>query len=200
MKLHPSKCWFAFPKVPNLGHIISAKGFSPNSDKVWAVRDYPVKTSVRAIREFLDIAGYYQQFIPNFTTVPKPLYHLIKKDVPYMWSSACQEAFTRLKKLLISPPVLAYPNFDRWFVLHTDASSQTREAVWHNWHGSPWHGVGRKTLQGLPALSWLPGVHRPCTIESDAKSKASDMEACQIGSRDLWTEPWYSVPPWKEEL
>ena len=93
------------------------------------MRDYPVKTSVRAIREFLDIAGYYQQFIPNFTTVPQPLYHLIKKDIPYMWSSACQEAFTRLKKLLISPPVLAYPNFDRWFVLHTDASSHGLGAV-----------------------------------------------------------------------
>lgn len=47
----------------------------------------------------------------------------------YMWSSACQEAFTRLKELLTSPPVLAYPNFDRQFVLHTDASSHGLGAV-----------------------------------------------------------------------
>ena len=47
----------------------------------------------------------------------------------YMWSSACQEAFTRLKELLTSPPVLAYPNFDRQFVLHTDASSRGLGAV-----------------------------------------------------------------------
>ena len=109
LKLHPSKCQFAFPEVPYLGHIISAKGISPNPDKVRAVRDYPVPTSVRAIREFLGIAGYYRRFIPNFAKVAQPLYHLIKKDVQYMWSSACQEAFTRLKELLTSPPVLAYP-------------------------------------------------------------------------------------------
>ena len=109
MKRHPSKCRFAFPEVPYLGHIISAKGISPNPDKVRAVRDYPVPISVRAIREFLGNAGYYQQFIPNFAKVAQPLYHLIKKDVPYMWSSACQEAFTRLKELLTFPPVLAFP-------------------------------------------------------------------------------------------
>ena len=129
LKLHPSKCQFAFPEVPYLGHIISAKGISPNPDKVRAVRDYPVPTNVRAIREFLGIAGYYRRFIPNFAKVAQPLYHLIKKDVQYMWSSACQEAFTRLKELLTSPPVLAYPNFDRRFVLHTDASSHGLGAV-----------------------------------------------------------------------
>ena len=99
LKLHPSKCQFAFPEVPYLGHIISAKGISPNPDKVRAVRDYPVPTSEGAIREFLGIAGYYRRFILNFAKVAQPLYHLIKKDVQYMWSSACQEASTRLKEL-----------------------------------------------------------------------------------------------------
>ena len=111
LKLHLGKCQFAYPEVPYSGHVISANGISPNPDKVRTVEKYLVLTSVRAVREFLGIAGYYRQFIPNFAKVAQPLYHLVKKDLPFIWSSACQEAFTRLKELPTSPPVLAYPNF-----------------------------------------------------------------------------------------
>ena len=54
---------------------------------------------------------------------------LPRKDVPFVWTPKCQEAFERLKELLTSPPVLAYPCFDRPFVLHTDASGQGLGAV-----------------------------------------------------------------------
>ena len=55
LKLHPINLSLHFQKYR---HISLAKGILPNLDKVRAVKDYLVPTSVRAIREFLGIAGY----------------------------------------------------------------------------------------------------------------------------------------------
>lgn len=47
------------------------------------------------------------EFVPNFSTIATPLTALTKKDAPFIWSDQCEEAFKRLKALLISAPVLA---------------------------------------------------------------------------------------------
>ena len=39
-----------------------------------------------------------------------------------MWSVACAEAFDKLKRALVSAPILAYPNFREPFLLFVDAS------------------------------------------------------------------------------
>ncbi len=54
---------------------------------------------------------------------------LTRQDVPFLWTPLCQEAFQALKDLLTSPPVLAYPCFDKGFAMHTDASGQGLGAV-----------------------------------------------------------------------
>ena len=129
LKLHPRKCSFTRPEVLYLGHIISSAGISPNPEKVKAVQDFRVPTNVRAVREFLGIAGYYRRFIPNFAKIAGSLHALTRQQVPFVWTLQCQQAFERLKELLVSPPVLAYPCFSRPFVLHTDASGQGLGAV-----------------------------------------------------------------------
>ena len=40
----------------------------------------------------------------------------------FSWTSQCKQAFDQLKQLLVNPPILAYPQFDLSFVVHTDAS------------------------------------------------------------------------------
>ena len=129
LKLHPQKCSFTWPEVLYLGHIISSAGISPNPEKVKAVQDFRVPTNVRAVREFLGIAGYYRRFIHNFAKIAGSLHALTRQQVPFVWTPQCQQAFERLKELLVSPPVLAYPCFSRPFVLHTDASGQGLGAV-----------------------------------------------------------------------
>ena len=58
-----------------------------------------------------------------------PLYALTKSNTEFNWTPDAQQAFTQLKELLTSPPVLSYLLFDRPFVLHTDASGQGLGAV-----------------------------------------------------------------------
>ena len=106
--------------------MISAAGIAPNPAKVQAVQEFPVPTSVRGVRQFLGMAS---RFMPGFAKIAAPLHALTWESVPFFWSMACQGAFLRLKDLLVTPPVLAFPNFTKSFVLHTDASIEGLGAV-----------------------------------------------------------------------
>ena len=115
--------------VKYLGHTITPQGIKPNSDRVVAVQDYPVPTSVKAIRQFVGLVSYYRRFIREFAKIAEPLHALTCKDAVFKWSTSCQEAFDTLKKCLTESPVLAYPNFTESFRLETDACVQGLGAV-----------------------------------------------------------------------
>jgi hypothetical protein len=71
---------------------------------------------------FLELAGYYHRFIPNFSKIAKPMTKLLEKDVKFKWSPQCEEAFLTLKKLLTTAPVLAQPKIKKPFNVYCDAS------------------------------------------------------------------------------
>lgn len=121
--LQPDKCEFMRREVAYLGHIISDKGVMPNPEKVKAVSDYPVPTNIKQIKQFLGLVGYYRRFIKDFSFIAKPMTSLLKKDVPFVWTDDHQKSFQKFKDILISEPILQYPNFNETFVLTTDASN-----------------------------------------------------------------------------
>ena len=59
----------------------------------------------------------------------QPLIELTKKDKPFKWTEACQEALDDIKQALISPDIMAFPTDDGFFILNTDASDETIGAV-----------------------------------------------------------------------
>jgi hypothetical protein len=85
-----SKCAFWLKEVPFLGHVILAEGIAIDPSKVQEVlgRKYP--KSVTQIRSFLELAGYYRQFIPNFSKIAKPMTKLLEKDDKFKWSEDCE--------------------------------------------------------------------------------------------------------------
>ena len=129
LKVKLKKCSFCKNSVKYLGFELTDKGFKPLDDKVAAINQFPSPKTDDDIRSFLGMAGYYRQYIPNFSSISKPLTNLLKKNNPFVWSEACEKAFQELKTLLSSAPVLIYPNFHSTFFVETDASNQGIGAV-----------------------------------------------------------------------
>ena len=124
LKLKPSKCKFACPKVKYLGHVVSPEGIAPDDDKIAAVRDFPCPHSVKTVRSFLGLANYYRRFIKDFAKIVSPLNQLLRNDHKFLWTDACEQAFKALKEALISAPILAFPDFKETFHLYTDVSNE----------------------------------------------------------------------------
>ncbi|XP_073136980.1 uncharacterized protein [Henckelia pumila] len=89
-----------------------------------AILNWSRPTTISEIRSFLGKAGYYRRFVENFSQIAKPLTQLTRKDVPFVWTSECEESFHELRRRLTTAPVLALPSGSGGFVVHTDASLQ----------------------------------------------------------------------------
>jgi hypothetical protein len=77
-----SKCEFWMEEVAFLGHVLSAEGVVVDPSKIEAVSKWQSSKSVIEIRSFLGLAGYYRQFIENFSKIAKPMTELLKSNTP----------------------------------------------------------------------------------------------------------------------
>jgi len=119
-----SKCEFHKEKIAFLGHIISRKGIETDPEKLKAVAEWKKPATVRQMQSFLGFCNYYRDFIPKFAEISKPLCRTISgKKKKFVWTTEGEEAFEKLKSLLVSPPVLAYPDHDKQFIVECDASN-----------------------------------------------------------------------------
>ncbi len=119
--LRIEKCHFFCREVEYLGHHISAEGIRPLKNKLAAVAELIPPTDVKQIQQFLGLTGYYRRFVEGYAKLAAPLYTLLRKDVPFAWRPEHQKAFDALKFALINPPVLAYPDFSKPFIVKVDA-------------------------------------------------------------------------------
>ncbi|BFZ24011.1 hypothetical protein BsWGS_27050 [Bradybaena similaris] len=113
IKLKLSRCEFLKPEIKYLGFIVTRDGIRPDDDKVKAIRDLPIPRSVREVRGFIGMCGYYRQHIVNFSKAAEPLINLTKKYARFNWTPACDRAFQYLKDALTATPLLAHPDQDR---------------------------------------------------------------------------------------
>jgi hypothetical protein len=117
-----SKCEFWIDEVPFLGHVISKRGITVDPGKVKDVLNWVVPQTVKEVRSFLGLAGYYRRFIENFSKIAKPLTSLLEKGVDFSWTYEHQKAFEELKKRLTTAPVLTLPDQSKRFTVYCDAS------------------------------------------------------------------------------
>jgi hypothetical protein len=135
-----TKCTFAQRQLRYLGHIISAAGVATDPDKIQAVLQWPSPSSVRELRSFLGLAGYYRRFVKHFGLISKPLTELLRKGAIFVWTDVQEHAFVALKEALTSAPVLALPDFTKPFVVEIDASG---------------YGIGAVLMQNGHPLAFL---------------------------------------------
>ena len=119
-----SKCEFWLRELIFLGHVVSANGVAVIPDKVQSILEMKAPTTVKGVRRFLGLAGYYRRFIENFSKIAKPMTELLKKDKKFEWSEKAEQAFQLLKTKLTTAPVLVLPDTSKDFVIFCDASHQ----------------------------------------------------------------------------
>ena len=128
---NPGKCEFMRSQVSFLGHMVSRDGLSMQQHKVEAVRNWPTPQSVKDVRAFLGLAGFYRRFVRDFAAIAQPLTDLTKiADRRWWeWGRTEQRAFDTLKQTLTSAPLLAHPDPLRQWTVQTDASGYALGAV-----------------------------------------------------------------------
>jgi hypothetical protein len=120
LKAKLSKCTFGQPQVEYLGHILSSNGVQTNPGKIKEVVDWATPVSLKKLRGFLGLTGYYRGFIPRYAIICQTLYAALKKNA-FTWGPEQQAAFEKLKIVMSQPPLLALSDFTLPFTLETDA-------------------------------------------------------------------------------
>lgn len=75
-----NKCIINTIRIDYLGHVISKNGVEMDESKVEAVLTWPIPKTLKELRGFLGLTGYYRRFIKNYGVISKPLTELLKKN------------------------------------------------------------------------------------------------------------------------
>ena len=104
------------------------EGVKVDPKKIHAMQDWPQPKTLKSLRGFLGLIGYYRKFVHNYGRISRPLTHLLKKN-SFLWNDEVKQAFIALKQAMCSTPVLAVSDFTKSFLIECDASSTGIGAV-----------------------------------------------------------------------
>ena len=135
LKLKLSKCDVFKSDINYLAHHVSQKGVLPSKKNLESIAQCPPPDMYTKVKSFVGLIGHYRCFIKGFAKIAAPLYDLTignnkdKKSEHVDLSLEAHEAFNRLKATCLQAPILAFPDFNKPFLLETDASGRGLGAV-----------------------------------------------------------------------
>ena len=144
LKRELRKCYFFQREVKYLGHRVPAEGIATDPEKVTAVENWPRPETLKQLRSFLGFASYYRRYVPHFTAVASTLNALVttccrdikgkpRSSASYrlgsQWTENCEAAFSNIKCVLNTAPVLGFADYHQPFIVETDASDLGLGAV-----------------------------------------------------------------------
>ncbi|CAF2221060.1 unnamed protein product [Rotaria magnacalcarata] len=131
LKIKPQKCYLFRKAVKFLGYEVSKNGIMPDRKNIEGITNFPRPTTVKNVRSFLGIVNFYRLHIPNCSIIQKPLSALTGKNKVLVWNDDAEKVFNKLKQLLVSPQLLAYPDYSSIEPLevHVDSSLTGAGAV-----------------------------------------------------------------------
>ena len=130
LKVNAKKCSFGTDKLEYLGYLISKQGIQPIPKKIQGILDIDVPKNRKQLRRFVGMINYYRDMWIRRSELLAPLTDLCgKTSKKFEWNDKCQKSFDLIKKLLSKEVLLAYPDFNKTFEIHTDASDLQLGAV-----------------------------------------------------------------------
>ena len=135
LKLKLSKCDVFKSEINYLAHHVSWKGVLPLKKNLESIAQCPPPDTYTKVKSFVGLVGHYRCFIKGFAKIAAPLYDLTSGDNKDKKSEhvdlflEAREAFDCLKAACLQAPILAFPDFNKPFLLETDASGRGLGAV-----------------------------------------------------------------------
>ena len=145
LKLKPSRCEVFKSEINYLAHHVSQKGVLPSTKNLESIAQCPPPDTYTKVKSFIGLVGHYRHFIKGFSKIPAPLYNLTsgdnkdKKSEHVNLSPEALEAFDHLKAACLQAPILAFPDFNKPFLLETDASRRGLGAVLSQKQADGWY-------------------------------------------------------------
>ncbi|XP_057425850.1 uncharacterized protein LOC130719235 [Lotus japonicus] len=109
MRLNPEKCTFGVKSGKFLGYMLTNRGIELNPEKCQAIVEMKSPRTVKEVQQLAGQMAAIGRFLPKAALRALPLYALLKKGANFTWSEEAEQAFSRLKEVLTSPPILSSP-------------------------------------------------------------------------------------------
>ena len=151
LKFNKEKCKINQKEVKYVGHTFGSDGLKPSADRVQAILDMPLPQDRKSLQRFMGMVNYLNKFIPNLSSVSKPLRELLNHS-EWHWIKKQQEAYDILISLIVQTPVLKYFDINAAVTVSVDAYSE---------------GLGACLLQGNQ-----PVAHASRALNNDEKNYA----------------------------
>ena len=122
LKVNADKSFFGNSELEYLGYWITQEGIQPIPKKVEAIRALEPPQTKKQLRSFIGMVNYYRDMWIHRSHILQPLTELTSKNAPFHWTSKQQQAFDTIKTVMARETLLFYPDFNKPFEIHTDAS------------------------------------------------------------------------------
>ena len=129
LHLKIKKCKFGVSQINYLGMVLSPGQIKMDQTKLNGIKQWPTPKTVKDVQSFMGFTNFYQKFIGNYSNIARPLIDLTKKNEPWNWNDACQNAFNQIKEIFMKKLVLQLTDLTKPFTIATDASKYASGGV-----------------------------------------------------------------------
>ncbi len=128
VRFNSHKSSLCVPRATFLGWSIDKNGLGIDPKRCEVIKKFKPPTNIKEVRAFLGAVNYWRKSLPRLPAIAEPLYRLTQKDHPFIWGTQQQQAFQKIKDLLMSDLILAWPRDHAQatcpYILEVDASPQ----------------------------------------------------------------------------
>jgi hypothetical protein len=124
MQVNLTKSTLCTKELEFLGFLLKQSGYQPTRKRVETILKILPPKNVKKVREFLGAINFIKNHIPNRAGILAPITHLTKKDVPFVWEEEAVQAFIKAKAEIANAILCTYPNPNKRFIIHPDASQK----------------------------------------------------------------------------